>query len=558
MKKLFLFFVNLVEWFEMMRILNRRRGLYFLLGALFLPVISFAQEVTEGSVEESVELELVEGGSSSGSEEAASEVEQPVNEDPIIEPFINVERRFVQVSEAVSFDGSGSKLISPSIYGTPSYSWDFGDESIRKWGEKLTHSYEHPGKYEVQLRVTQGRKKATLVQEIVVYEKKGVIFSDNVSAEEIASSAADQGIWLEKITFDAGDVGFSSNDILAQAILARLDFIRDADILIFNTKTASEFRYFSQFVQDFSDENKIDISGKLLVQITEGSLDQIQKLIYPIFDILHPDYILLTRIEALVPIFENFLYENSREGIAAKLESRGIQNVFIDESTGMSKWLPLSNLMTYFVKNGVHQNVIYLILVVPILTFIIAFFRQFVGVSTFGVYAPLMLSLSFLVLKFKFGLIIFCTVILVSYIIRLIFEKVELLYIPRVSLLLSALSLSFFLVLGVAVYFKLTTTDLALSIFPMLVMSTLSEKFLASQSTEGIRNALVTAGETVVVSLIGYFFVQWSTVSNFILATPEYVFIPILLNIWLGRFTGLRMSEYFKFRYLFREDSQEE
>jgi len=136
-------------------------------------------------------------------------------------------------------------------------------------------------------------------------------------------------------------------------------------------------------------------------------------------------------------------------------------------------------------------------------------------------------------------------------------QGVELLYIPKISLLLSLLALSFFLVLGVAVYFD-STINLSLTIFPMLVMATLSEKFLSAQSTDGTRLALITAGETILVSFVAYAIITWGWMESAILAFPESILLPIFGNIWLGRFTGLRLSEYIKFRSLFHEESHEE
>jgi len=219
--------------------------------------------------------------------------------------------------------------------------------------------------------------------------------------------------------------------------------------------------------------------------------------------------------------------------------------------------LIFSRLTTYFASHGIPQNDIYLLLAVPFLAFVIAFFRQFVGISTFGVYAPLMLGLSFLVLGLAFGFLVFMMVLFISYLIRILFEKVDLLYIPKVSLLLSALALSFFLVLGLAVYFE-TSVNLTLAIFPMLVMATISEKFLSAQSEEGMKNALFATAETTLVSLVGYALVTWIWLKSLILSLPELVVLPILGNIWLGRFSGLRLSEYFKFRTLFRDDASEE
>jgi hypothetical protein len=50
---------------------------------------------------------------------------------------------------------------------------------------------------------------------------------------------------------------------------------------------------------------------------------------------------------------------------------------------------------------------------------------------------------------------------------------------------------------------------------------------------------------------------MWTWLQTNILATPELIFIPILGNIWLGRFTGLRLTEYLKFRTLFKDESEE-
>jgi len=201
-------------------------------------------------------------------------------------------------------------------------------------------------------------------------------------------------------------------------------------------------------------------------------------------------------------------------------------------------------------------NTLYLLLAVPFLAFIIAFFRQVVGITSFGVFAPLMLALSFFVLGLKFGMIVFMVVLIVSYAIRFLFEKVELLYIPKISLLLSLLALSFYLVLGMALYFG-TSLNLAMTIFPMMIMATVSEKFLSAQASMGIKNALIVTIETIIMALLAFGFAAWDGIRLLVLSLPELIFVPIIGTIWLGKFTGLRFTEYFKFRSLFSDDSQE-
>ncbi|MCF7830551.1 hypothetical protein K9M41_00940 [Candidatus Gracilibacteria bacterium] len=491
-------------------------------------------------------------GAQNAVEVTENDTEQTFEQERII-PLIDSDD-FVEFGKRMLFDASRTKKIAPS-YGAPVFSWDFGDETRMQWGEQIAHSFVRPGRYTVTLKVRQGREREELTKEVIVFDTQGILVADSkVDAEEVVLQAGEHGIWLKSIPYEKAETGFSAEEEFIRLMQENLEFVQESNVILFYTKSAAALQDFAQFWRRLSPEKKFDVKEKLWVQIFPASLDKAAKLTQPIFKILKPDYILLTRPEALNPIFEQ---TKDGGGIIEKLKSREIEFWIIDERTSSSPLLVFSNLTTYFVSNGVSQNVIYLLFVVPFIVFVIAFLRQFVGVATFGVYSPLMLALSFLVLGLKFGVIVFLIVMLVSYLIRIFFEKVELLYIPKVSLLLSMLSLSFFLVLGLMIYFD-SSLNLTLTIFPMLVMATLSEKFLAAQASEGMRYALIIAGKTVIVSLLAYFLVTWGWLENAILALPEIILLPILGNVWLGRFTGLRLTEYFKFRALFREDSYEE
>lgn len=459
----------------------------------------------------------------------------------------------VPLGDIIRFSAEGSKIASLSTHGRPSYYWDFGDGSDVIFGEKVDHEYTEAGSYQVKLGLRQGQLKAETTSTVLVYDRQAVLITDASSdLTSLDRQAAEQGIWLQKILASETNTGLSAEDELVRKIQENLNFLAETDLVLFSTRSNIGLQSFAQFWTKLSPEKKFDLSNKLFVQISSDSLTQSVRLAQPAYKIIEPDQIFVTRPEAINPIFES---GNTSE-IEALLSSRGIEYQVVNNLSGVPIWLPFSRLLTYFVTNGISQSVLYILLSVPFLALVISFARQFVGISTFGVFAPLMLALSFLVLGWQFGLMVFLVVLLVSNLIRVVFNKVELLYIPKVSLLLSTLSLSFLLVLGVAVYLG-TSLDLSLAIFPMMVMSTVSEKFLSAQSAQGMQNALIATAETVIVSLLAYLFVEWSFIRDLVLATPEYVILPILANIWLGRFTGLRISEYFKFRSLLKDEVAE-
>ncbi len=92
----------------------------------------------------------------------------------------------------------------------------------------------------------------------------------------------------------------------------------------------------------------------------------------------------------------------------------------------------------------------------------------------------------------------------------------------------------------------------AVSIFPLLIMITLAEKFVATQIEKGSRIALILAVETLVISVTGYFLVSWHSLITLILHSPWVVLFTFVINFSLGKWTGLRITELLRFRKIIK------
>ena len=448
-----------------------------------------------------------------------------------LQPVIEVDS-FIPVGGKVLFDGSKSGLLSPSS-GVPVYSWDFGDGSRMKWGAQVGYEFWAPGRYTVKMQVRQGMERASVDRDVTVFTKKAVLIADpDLDTSGLVERASKYGIWMDVIPFSRSVSEVSADEQFVRKLQERRTFVSEADMILFHTDSYASVQAFANWWKILPEDDKFDPKSKSWGEMSFSSLSQLRKLTQPGFDILQPESILLTRPEAI-----DILFSTEFVGVTDELKSRGIEYDVLDNRASSSWWLPVSRAMTYFVSHGVSQGVLYLLLAVPFISFVIAFARQVIGLRTFGVFAPLMLALSFLLLGLEFGFSVFAVVMVVSYLIRLLFDRVELLYIPKIALLLSALALSFFLVLGLAVHFEIDL-NLALAVFPMLVMSTVSEKFLSAQSEGGLRSAVRIAGETVVVALVAFGLVHWEWLNNLIIAVPEMIFLPIIGLIWLGSWTG--------------------
>lgn len=484
---------------------------------------------------------------------------------PELLPVITAED-FVAIGKKSLFDAVDSELL-PEIEEV-SYIWNFGDGSPEQIGKEIVHDFQETGSYVITLKIKQGETEKQTQKNLFVYDKKAVLITDSAFLQNenelsvnsnrgqsnlaIANQAARQGVWLSIIAVEDEDTAFLAEEKIVQDITQKADLVKEADFLIFYTKSSLGLQGFARYWQNLAEEEQFDLKEKLLIKISDESLDISAQLTQQSFNVIKPNFILVTRKEAINPIFE---LQDERK-ILPTLDSRAVGYKIVDERSERSKMFLLSTIITGFIAQGIPSNTIYLILAFPFAAFFVAFARQFIGLSTFGVYTPLMLTTSFLILGVNFGLGILLLVIAMSYALRKIFNKVELLYIPRVSLMFSFISLSFL----VAIWFILKfspSVSITLAIFPMLVMSTVSEKFVSAQSEEGIAKALFSAIETIVIAVFSYYFLIWTTFADLLMSMPELILLPLVGSFLLGKFSGLRLTEYFRFRMLFRENIEE-
>ncbi|MCD6283706.1 hypothetical protein J7J12_00415 [bacterium] len=206
-------------------------------------------------------------------------------------------------------------------------------------------------------------------------------------------------------------------------------------------------------------------------------------------------------------------------------------------------------LINYPIQNNIQQNIPMLLMMIPVIGTIIAFARQVIGIKGFGIYIPLLLTISFFGMGLNYGLLMFITVLLTGTGLRLLLKKPRLLYLPRIAIILTLITLIVFLILQIKFLNKIYSRN----ILSILIMIALAEKFINAQIERGKRGAFILTSETIGLSILCYYIANFKLLQNIISAYPIYVILTILLiNVFLGKWTGLRISEYFRFREAIR------
>lgn len=213
---------------------------------------------------------------------------------------------------------------------------------------------------------------------------------------------------------------------------------------------------------------------------------------------------------------------------------------------GMNQFISLA------LSNGVPLDTLILVLILPIIVTVIAFFRQVVGIKAFGIYTPAIITFAFLATnEIRYGITIFITVIIFGTLTRLLLKQFRLLYLPRVAIMITIVGFSILALLIIGGIYNRTGLA-SVSIFPILIMITLVEKFVAVQIEKGGRAAVVLAIETLVISVVGYYIASWDILIRYILHYPWISLLTLPANIFLGKWTGLRLIEYFRFRQIIK------
>lgn len=459
----------------------------------------------------------------------------------------------VAVDKKIVFDASKTTDTSSSEF--VNYSWDFGDGTFSD-GKDVIHSYNLPGEYKVILTVNNGF--ATDKDEITVnvYKDLVVLVADKTPTSDqlrdLKREAARNQVLLVTIVNKQGEADYVIEGVLSNALLEAKEDVQNSDIIILWTSGSLGLNAMSKFAQSAGNLADFRMDQKGIVSAGKNVRSN-ARIAQSTYDVLKPEYILLVKDNYLNSVISS---HNSND-LLSKVQSDNSEHTLIGKHSeravtklGITNFL--SYLINYLINKGVAIDNLFLLLMLPIIATLIAFLRQILGIKTFGIYTPTIITLSFIATGLKYGLTIFVIILLVATLLRFLLRRFKLLYLPRMAIVLCVVALVLLLLFMIGAYFD-RTGMISLSILPILVLIIMVEKFIAVQIEKGGTTAVLLSLETILVSVICYWIVNWEWFKTLILSYPELVLLTIVINIVLGKWTGLRLSEYFRFKSLLKK-----
>jgi hypothetical protein len=195
------------------------------------------------------------------------------------------------------------------------------------------------------------------------------------------------------------------------------------------------------------------------------------------------------------------------------------------------------------------QQTFRILLLVPIGALMISILRNIFGFPTFGIFMPVLMALAFRSTGLLFGIGMFAGILLVGYLARRILDRLHLLLVPRMSVMLTLVicCFTFLALLGN----KLGQKEfMAVGLIPFVILTMTIERFFVVIEEDGLRKALMTSAGSTAVSVIAYLVLNWERLQIFFFVYPELMLGVAALQVLIGRYTGYRLSELFRFRNL--------
>lgn len=210
----------------------------------------------------------------------------------------------------------------------------------------------------------------------------------------------------------------------------------------------------------------------------------------------------------------------------------------------------LLNVLPYtlfgVIDRGLPAETVMLILMIPLLTTLIVFTRNIVGIPSLDMLVIIAFSIALLASNIAIGIILLFTILLSSMLARLMFKKVKIMQLPKISLSMMVVTGSVLVVLSILAFGNIVAVE-TVSIVPILLLIILSERIVRLEFERKPRQVWTVVVASLLIGLVGYYIMLSETARTIVLNFPELILLLIPINLFMGRYFGLRLSEYGRF-----------
>jgi hypothetical protein len=191
------------------------------------------------------------------------------------------------------------------------------------------------------------------------------------------------------------------------------------------------------------------------------------------------------------------------------------------------------------------------LVVIPVGILLLVVLRNIVGLKTFGTFMPVLIALAFRQTGLAWGIAFFSIVVGLGLLVRFYLERLKLLLVPRLAAVVIVVIL--IIAMLTVLSFKLgLERGLSIGLFPIVILTMTIERMTLVWEERGAGEALQQALGSVAVGALCYLVMNLQIVEHLFFVFPELLLFVLAVTLLIGRYSGYRLTELYRFRVLAR------
>ena len=195
------------------------------------------------------------------------------------------------------------------------------------------------------------------------------------------------------------------------------------------------------------------------------------------------------------------------------------------------------------------QSVYELLLLVPFGILVVVILRNFIGFSSFGTFAPVLIALAFRETELLKGILLFILIVSLGLFFRFYLERLRLLLVPRLAAVVTIVVL-LMTTISMISYQLGIETGLSVSLFPMVIISMVIERMSVVWEERGAATSIREGLGSLFMAALAYLVISIDILAYWVSVFPEVNLVVLGIIIALGRYTGFRLTELVRFSSL--------
>ena len=324
-------------------------------------------------------------------------------------------------------------------------------------------------------------------------------------------------------------------------------FLKNSDVIVVDS---SDLIHFFDTLVKYKTIYDIDLTNTnifILVGTTKEFIKRIMVQYMPLLDIRQ----IITIDDNL---FYKLIYSIYKWEILHESEMDKI-NLQFDQK---NQYLIFAYLTNILLSHWFPLQILWIILITAFVTVFIAFFRQIIGFSVFGLFNPLLFTICGVIVWLKVTLIFFIIALFSTSMTKIITKKIYLLFCAKISLIYIIYIMSTLTIIWVlysafpyfinTINFSDTSFLMTFFLMPLIASKIFGEDFDITRISFWF-----FFFEFILLVFILYFLYTSNFFISFMLSYPDVLLVLFVLNILIWRFTWLQVLEYFRFMPLIRK-----